>query len=106
VYKILQSVPYPRYCKKTKILKIGMSKTSLQNEILNHIHRHTVANRLIRIQGRRNIEIFVQWCECNENEAVQLEIELLKCFEDKHWDLPVLNSKRGYMRGADEHYAN
>jgi hypothetical protein len=29
---------------------------------------------------------------------------LLRAFEDAHWDLPLLNSQRGYGRGADVHY--
>jgi hypothetical protein len=40
------------------------------------------------------------------NEAREAEKFLLRGFEDKHWDLPVLNSQRGYDRGEDRHYTN
>ena len=38
------------------------------------------------------------------NENKEIESELLRQFEDRHWDLPVLNSTRGYGRDTDKHY--
>jgi hypothetical protein len=100
VFKIIQSVDYPRYFGNTKILKIGMSKSDLQVELLRHLNQHTAANRLARIR-RHKIQVFFRYFNCSPEEAEDAERDLLKVFEDKHWDLPVLNSTRGYRRGED-----
>lgn len=34
------------------------------------------------------------------------EKRLLREFEDAHWELPLLNSTRGYERGEDRHYCD
>lgn len=104
VYEILQSVEYPRYRGNTRILKIGMSKSSLRDELLNHLVRHTVANRLARIQRRHEIQVSFRYLTPGPENAEEVEMDLLRKFEDEHWDLPVLNSQRGYARGEDRHY--
>src|SRR5690348_4276063 len=60
VYQILQSESYPRYKGQTHILKIGMSKTSLRKEILNHFIKHTAANRLATLQMSPGITLSVK----------------------------------------------
>jgi hypothetical protein len=104
VYEILQSVEYPRYQGNTRILKIGMSKSNLRDELLNHLIRHTVANRLARIQWHQSVQISFRYLAFSLESAKNVERDLLREFEDEHWDLPVLNSQRGYARGEDRHY--
>lgn len=104
VYQILQSDEYPRYEGKTRIVKIGQSATSLQEEILNHQARHTAANRLARIRKRALLHVSVRYAVISEKEARVAESALLRQFEDEHWDLPVLNSTRGYGRDDDKHF--
>jgi hypothetical protein len=104
LYQILQSPEYPRYKGITRIVKLGMSEKGLRQELLNHISRHTAANRLARVLGQGEIEVTVRFClsesgSCRENESL-----LLRQFEDAHWDLPILNSTRGYERDSDRHY--
>ncbi len=102
VYKILQDPPYSRYEGTTDIVKIGKSEGSLRFEVLNHFGRHTCSNRLERIRRRAGINVSVVWAASNDAAAV--ELTLLREFEDRHHDLPVLNSQRGYARDADKHY--
>jgi len=104
VYQILQSTAYQRYEGTTRVLKIGKSLKDLCSELLNHFQRHTVANRLNRIRRRQNISLTLIFAETDSEAASQHEQFLLRSFEDTHWDLPVLNSQRGYERGADAHY--
>jgi len=104
VYQILQHEEYPRYVGKTRVLKIGKSDSSLRQELLNHFVRHTVANRLARIRSARDTIVTVVFAEINEEKVTETEKKLLRCFEDAHWDLPVLNSQRGYGRDEDKHY--
>ena len=104
VYEFLQSEEYPRYQGSTRVLKIGMSKTDLRKEIMNHFQRHTVANRLDRIRNIPKIKVSVKFAVVAVENATKIEDNLLREFEDKHWDLPVLNSQRGYSRGEDKHY--
>ncbi len=104
VYRILQSEEYPRYEGLTRILKIGMSKTDLHKELLNHFQRHTSANRLYRIRRRAGINVTVDFIVDTEENAIEMERKLLKEFEDDYWDLPILNSQRGYARDEDRHY--
>lgn len=104
VYLILQSVEYPRYEGKTRILKIGMSKSDLRQELLNHLGRHTVANRLLRISKRQDLSVTFRFAIVDAIKARLEEKQLLRDFEDNHWDLPVLNSQRGYERNEDRHY--
>lgn len=102
VYIIMQSKKYPRYFGSTDILKIGKSNNDLQSELENHFIRHTAANRLIRINNRNDIEVSFEYYETED--ATSIEKKLLREFEDQYWDLPVLNSNRGYNRAEDKHY--
>ncbi len=86
------------------MLKIGMSKTDLREEIMNHFQRHTVANRLSRIRNRPEIQVTVDFAIDTVGSATEIERKLLREFEDEHWDLPILNSQRGYARSQDTHY--
>jgi hypothetical protein len=104
VYQILQSIEYPRYQGKTRILKIGASKSNLRTEIENHFIRHTAANRLHRVRNQQDLKVTLIYLLTNENKSIEIEKRLLKQFEDSHWDLPLLNSTRGYARGEDNHY--
>ncbi len=103
VYRILQLDEYPRYRGLTRILKIGTSKGSLQQELLNHLTGHTAANRLARLRqdGETITGSFV--VQPRELASAQ-ESRLLQTFEDEHWELPLLNGQRGYARGTDAHY--
>jgi len=102
VYQILQDPPYGRYEGTTDIVKMGKSESSLQFEVLNHFGRHSCSNRLERIRRRPGIKVSVVWVASNDAAAV--ESMLLREFEDRHHDLPVLNAQRGYARDADKHY--
>jgi len=104
VYQILQSMEYARYCGNTRVLKIGKSLKDLCEEVLNHAQRHTAANRLVRIRRREDLSVTVVFAEMSVEAASECERRLLRSFEDDHWDLPVLNSQRGYERGSDIHY--
>lgn len=104
VYQILQSVEYPRYEGKTRILKVGMSQSDLRQELLNHLGRHTVANRLLRISKRQDLSVTFRFAIVDAIKARLEEKQLLRDFEDNHWDLPVLNSQRGYERNENRHY--
>lgn len=106
LYEILQSPEYSRYEGKTRVVEIGMSESDLQTELLNHLTIHTTANRLARIRGRVGIQIFFRFATMKPEDARISEKRLLRQFEDKHWDLPVLNSQRGYSRGEDRHHRN
>lgn len=104
VYLILQSVPYPRYKGATRILKIGCSGSDLRGELLNHFGRHTVSNRLKRLARQPGQTITFSFQEAHPDQAVSRERDMLRRFEDDHWDLPLLNAQRGYYRGQDWHY--
>jgi len=104
VYEILQSIEYPRYQSTTRVLKIGMSQSDLCQELSNHVIRHTSANRLSRIRRREGVLVSFKYASLSPADAVAAEKQLLRDFEDRHWDLPVLNSQRGYKRGEDRHY--
>ena len=104
VYEILQRNPYSRYRGVTRILKIGMSKKDLRDELRNHVDRHTAANRLARVWGQSGMSVSFRYSILQPDAAAKAEKALLKNFEDIHWDLPVLNSQRGYARGEDNHY--
>lgn len=104
VYQILQSMEYARYRGNTRVLKIGKSLKDLCEEVLNHVQRHTAANRLVRIRRREDVSVTVVFAEMSAEAASECERRLLRSFEDNHWDLPVLNSQRGYERGSDAHY--
>ena len=102
VYEILQATAYPRYFGETRVLKIGMSKESLRNELLNHLNRHTAANRIFRVKRRQAVTF--HYCEVPAPDVLEAEKALLRQYEDEYWDLPVFNSTRGYERGKDLHY--
>jgi hypothetical protein len=104
VYKLLQSGEYHRYLGSTRVLKIGRSARSLQKELLNHLSIHTAANRLARIIGS-GAAVSVVFTVLPTEAAKEAESRLLREFEDLHWDVPTLNSQRGYARGEDSHYA-
>lgn len=104
VYEIRQSVEYPRYAGKTRVLKIGKSDSNMQQELLNHLQRHTAANRLARIRKRQGIQVSFRFVVLDTAQATSREKGLLREFEDQHWDLPLLNDQRGYRRGEDRHY--
>lgn len=100
VYQILQNAVYPRYKGSTRILKIGMSRVSLRKEIGNHFNKHTAANRLKRI-CRQNTIITVTFLELASHDVSAFESRCLRDFEVNYWDLPLLNSTRGFLRGSD-----
>jgi hypothetical protein len=102
IYEILQSSPYPRYKGETCIVKIGSSEKNLCQELHNHFTRHTAANRISRIRGICKVSFRYKLAPAGEVEG--LEKQLLREFEDEHWDLPVCNSTRGYGRGEDIRY--
>ena len=104
VYRFLQSEEYPRYRGNTRVLKIGISQTDLREEIKNHFQRHTAANRLLRIRNQIEIIVNVDYLVDFVGTATEIERKLLQEFEVEHWDLPILNSQRGYARGEDRHY--
>jgi len=104
LYRILQSGPYPRYKGTTRVLKIGKSDCDLRQEVLNHLQRHTAANRLARVRNQAGIQVTVTWAQMDAVSAGEWERALLREFEDSYWDLPLLNSQRGYDRDADAHY--
>ena len=104
VYQIVQTPAYQRYEGSTAVLKIGKSDGSLQDEVLNHFQRHTAANRLARIRGRPGASVSVVYSVLAVGDVAEAERTLLREFEDRHWDLPVLNSQRGYARATDAHY--
>jgi excinuclease UvrABC nuclease subunit len=104
VYQILQSEEYRRYIGASRILKIGASKSNLRSEIENHFVRHTAANRLARIKNKKELLITFVYARKSSEETIELEKRLLREYEDKYWDLPILNSTRGYARGDDNHY--
>jgi len=104
IYEILQNLPYQRYRGQTRILKIGETDTSLRAEVGNHFARHAVANRLARVRNGSGVRVSVVFATLSREQAGQAEAELLRTFEDEHWDLPVLNSQRGYARGTDAHF--
>ncbi len=106
IYQIFQSEEYQRYKGITRVLKIGASESNLRSEIENHFIRHTAANRLARIRNQQSIKVTFICALTDSGEAIELEKHLLKEFEDYHWDLPLLNSTRGYARGKDRHYKN
>jgi len=104
VYEILQSIEYLRYKGPTRTLKVGMSKSNLCQELLNHIVRHTSANRLSRIRRRGGALVTFRYATLSPGDTIAAEKRLLCDFEDRHWDLPVLNRQRGYQREEDSHY--
>ena len=104
VYEIRQSQPYPRYLGTTKVLKIGRSDQDLQAEVMNHFTRHTAANRLAWIRAQHHLTITVAFVELPSKETETEEARRLREFEDRHFDLPLLNSQRGYRRDDDRHY--
>ncbi len=104
VYQILQDRPYPRYRGHTRILKIGKSDASLRAEICNHFIRHTAANRLARVKAQPGVVVSIVFTSLPPEQAGNAESQLLREFEDTFWDVPLLNSQRGYARGADQHY--
>jgi len=104
VYQILQSIEYPRYQGQTRILKIGASKSNLKAELENHFIRHTCANRLQRVRNRNVLKVTFIYLMTEDSMAIEKEKNLLQQFEDSHWDLPLLNSTRGYARGKDNHF--
>ena len=104
VYQILQSPEYSRYQGTTRVLKIGMSKGDLRSELLNHLGRHTASNRLARILSVPGIRVTFRCKPVSIEAATELEGTLLREFEETHWDVPVLNSQRGFKRGEDRHF--
>ena len=104
VYQVLQGSEYPRYRGSTRVLKIGQSDRDLCGKILNHFQRHTAANRLTRVRGQTDLIVTVVFAKTDGASAGAHEGQLLRAFEDAHWDLPLLNSQRGYGRGADGHH--
>ncbi len=96
VFEILQASPYCRYQGETRVLNIGQSST-LRNELANRLCRHTTARRLKKIAVNHT----VTFRYFGASDPKELETQLLKEFEDNHFDLPVLNSQRGYGRGED-----
>ena len=102
VYVILQVDEYPRYKFTTRIIEIGKSQQDLMQELENHLQRHTAANRIKRI--KKESQVSYRCRSTASDEAPGTEKTLLNELEDRHWDIPVLNSTRGYSRNADSHY--
>ena len=50
------------------------------------------------------IRIAVVFASLPLDQPAASERQLLCEFEDEFWDIPVLNSQRGYARDADVHY--
>ena len=90
---------YSRYRGDTTILKIGMSKGNLRKELLNHLNRHHAADRIKRLQYEEDIEVLFSFVVSEAADVREIEGELLKEFEDKHIDLPLLNRQGGIPRG-------
>lgn len=104
VYEFLQSEEYSRYRGTTKVLKIGMSGKGLRKELDNHFESHTAANRLFYVRNRVGIQVYFRYALCTSiEEARYSETELLKEFERNYFDLPLLNSQRGFKRDEDKH---
>ncbi len=55
-------------------------------------------------QIRKNSKITFRYCILDVGNTKKTEDELLRAFEDIHFDLPVCNFTRGYSRNEDEHY--
>lgn len=102
VYRIKQSEEYWRYKGFTRVLKIGKSDKSLQEELRNHLNRHTAANRIKRIKNDA-LEVTLDYKVLSSDNTDSYEKELLRNSENEHWDLLALNSTRGYKR---REYAN
>jgi len=81
-----------------------MSKGNLLQELLNHFIRHVAANRLTRIRNQPGINVTFRYVLISPETVTAAEKSLLRDFEDVHWELPALNSTRGYERGEDRHY--
>jgi hypothetical protein len=105
VFRIIQSKYYNRYKENTRILNIAKSETNLQAELLNRFGRHTISNRLSRIRNQPGIKVTFDYFLETPKNTEEMENHLLREFEDIYWDLPVLNSQRGYSRNADSHYS-
>ena len=104
VYQVLQQQEYARYFGTTRILKIGLSGQDLRTELVNHLNRHVAANHLKRILNQPEPGVSFRFSVLKTEQVADAEKTLLKEFEDRHWDLPVLNAQRGYKRGDDRHY--
>lgn len=100
VYKVVQTPNYYRYRGNTEILEIGKS-LKLRSEVLRHFGQHTVVNRLKRIRNQGAVAVQVLWKDLPAELATKIESLLLEEFEDEHWELPALNSHRGYRRNKD-----
>ena len=86
------------------MLKIGMSKSDLREEIMNIFQQHNVANWLAKIRKRSKILVTVDFIKNTVGKVIEIERELLQKFEDEHLGLPITNSQRGYARSQDKHY--
>ena len=102
VYQILQEGEHPRYNRQTRVIKIGESQ-NLPSELENHLTRHTCRNRLIRILNSGQ-QITFRYRRTDAKDSREEQDRLLRVFEDRHWDLPVLSLQRGYLREQDRHY--
>ena len=103
-YLFLLELEYPRYEGTSRILKIGISERDLRLELLNHLNQHVAANRIKRIQSQQGLKVSFCFRVCEPDSARYIEKEMLKSFEDEHFDLPLLNRQGGYLRGEDVHY--
>ncbi len=104
IYQVLQQQEYARYFGTTRILKIGLSKLDLRNELASHLNLHTTANRLNRILNQPEPGVSFRFSVLKTEQVADAEKSLLKEFEDRHWDLPVLNAQRAYNWREDHHY--
>ena len=105
-YEILQSAEYPRYYGLTRTLKFGESAKSLQGELANHLQRHAAANRLKGISGQPGLSVTFRYMVSTPIKSREIESQLLRDFEVRHWDLPLLNNQRGFPRNEDGFYTN
>jgi predicted nucleic acid-binding protein len=104
VFEIIQAAEYSRYRGVTNVLYIGRSNARVRGELMNTLRRHTIRNRLDRIRGQTDAKVFFRFQALSAEQARLLEGVLLRSFEQEHWEIPVLNSQRGYARDEDHHF--
>jgi hypothetical protein len=81
-----------------------MSLESLDFVCIHPLIRHTAANRLARVRAQPGVVASIVFASLPPEQVGNAESQLLREFEDEFWDVPFLNSQRGYARGADQHY--
>jgi len=98
VYIFFLSKEINRLRGKTDILYIGVATSGLRNRINRYLNPDKKQKTNFRIKkffekllsGGESINLLFIEC-CNKEEAKKLEDELLKKFEEDHWELPPFN---------------